>query len=380
MVGGTDITRPLEARIDLGNIKHNVAYLRGLLPAGCRFMAIVKANAYGHGDVEVSKAALSAGADCLGVALLEEVERLRDAGFSCPVYLLFEPPSEAVGRVLDNDVICSVYTRELAEAISAEADKRGTTARVHLKVDTGMRRVGVHPEDVAEFARMLARLPGISVEGIYTHFAVADRPDDPFTEKQMDLFEHAAAEAEGLVGRSLVKHAANSAGVLAFPRSHYDMVRVGIAMYGLSPSEHFRDVTELGPVMSLAGEIAMVKKVAAGEGISYGLTYTPSRETYVATIPIGYADGFSRVLSGKADVLIGGTRRSVVGTICMDLSMVELGPEPVPPGTPFMVIGTDGDEEITADEVAEKCGTINYEVVCAISARVPRVYTEGGAE
>ena len=343
-------------------------------------MAVVKANAYGHGDVEVSKAALSAGACCLGVALTEEAERLRSAGFSCPVYLLFEPPPEAAGSVLDNDIICAAYTPELAKALSAEAEKRGTTARVHLKVDTGMRRVGVHPGDVAGFARLLAGLPGLYVEGIYTHFAVATEPDDPFTEKQMDLFDTAASEAEKLLGRSLLKHAANSAGVLAFPRSRYDMVRVGIAMYGLSPSERFGDVTELRPALSLEGEVALVKKVAAGEGISYGLTYAPSEETFIATLPIGYADGFSRILSGKAEVLIGGTRRPVVGTICMDLSMVELGPEAVPPGTPFVIIGNDGGEEITADEVAEKCGTINYEVVCMISARVPRVYTEGGAE
>ena len=356
-----------------------MAYLKGLLPAECVFMAVVKANAYGHGDVEVSKAALSAGADCLGVALVEEAERLRGAGLSCPVYLLFEPPPEAAGSVLDNDIISAVYTPEFAGALSGEAEKRGATARVHLKVDTGMRRVGVHPGDVAEFARLLAGLPGLSVEGIYTHFAVATEPDDPFTEKQMDLFEAAVAEAELLLGRSLLKHAANSAGVLAFPRSHYDMVRVGIAMYGLPPSERFGDVAGLIPALSLVGEISLVKKVGAGEGISYGLTYAPSAEAYIATIPIGYADGFSRILSGRAEVLIDGTRRPVVGTICMDLSMVELGVKPVPPGTRFVVIGNDGDDEITAEEIAGKLGTINYEVVCMISARVPRVYTEGGA-
>ena len=377
---GADITRPLEARVDLGNIKHNVAYMKGLLPAECLFMAVVKANAYGHGDVEVSKAALSAGADSLGVALVEEAERLRGAGLSCPVYLLFEPPPEAAGSVLDNNIICAVYTHELAKALSGEAEKRGVTARVQLKVDTGMRRVGVHPGDVAGFARLLAGLPGLSVEGIYTHFAVATEPDDTFTEKQMDLFESAASEAEQLLGRPLLKHAANSAGVLAFPRSHYDMVRVGIAMYGLPPSERFGDVTGLIPALSLVGEISLVKKVGAGEGISYGLTYAPSAEAYIACIPIGYADGFSRILSGRAEVLIDGTRRPVVGTICMDLSMVELGVKPVSTGNRFVVIGKDGDEEITAEEIAGKLGTINYEVVCMISARVPRIYTEGGAE
>jgi len=342
-------------------------------------MAVVKANAYGHGDAPVSRAALSAGADCLGVALVEEAAALRSNGFSCPIYLLFEPPADAAGSALDNAVICSVYTPELAKALSREAVQRGRVAPVHIKVDTGMRRVGVHPESVEEFAGLLAGLTGISVEGIYTHFAVATEPDNPFTEKQIDLFEKAAAGAEKVLGRSLIKHAANSAGVLAFPSSHFDMVRVGIAMYGLPPSESLRGIAGIKPALSLEGRVAFVKKIEAGEGISYGLTYAPSEVAYIATLPIGYADGFSRILSGRAEVVIGGTRRPVVGTICMDLSMVELGPEPVLPGTRFVIIGSEGGEEITVDEVAERLGTINYEVVCMISSRVPRVYVEGGA-
>jgi alanine racemase len=372
-----DIVRPVVARVDLSAIRQNVTYLKGLTPGGCRFMAVVKANAYGHGDLEVSRAALAAGAECLGVALLEEAERLREAAFDCPIYLLFEPPCSAAPRVIAGDITCSLYTEALATALSQAALEAGRTAKVHIKVDTGMRRVGIYPRDASDFAGRLKELQGLHVEGIYTHFALATEPGDPFTDRQMDIFEKAAAEAEGVLGRKLIRHAANSAAVMAFPRSHYDMVRVGISMLGLPPSRHFADVEQLRPALSISGEVAFVKKVAAGEGISYGLEYAPVRDTHVGTLPLGYADGMSRILTGKADVLIGGRRRPVVGVICMDLCMVDLADEPVVAGTPFTVIGREGEEEITAEEVARKLGTINYEVCCAISPRVPRVYIDG---
>ena len=369
-----DIARPLVARIDLSAIRDNTAFLKGLIPAGCRFMAVVKANAYGHGDLEVSRAALRAGADVLGVALLEEAERLRDAGFDCPIHLLFETPPGAAARVAAAGVTCSLYTEGLAVALDGAVRGQGRTAPVHIKVDTGMRRVGIRPEAVGEFASVLGRLPGLEVEGIYTHFAVATEPGDPFTDRQMDLFEKAAAEAEAALGHRLVRHAANSAGVMAFPRSHYDMVRAGIAMYGLPPSESFAGVGGLRPALAVAGQISMVKKVKAGESISYGMQYSPPCSTYIGTLPLGYADAMSRILTGKTEVLVGGRRRPVVGAICMDTCMVDLGSEPVEPGAPFTVIGRDGTEEITADEVARRLGTINYEVCCMISSRVPRVY------
>lgn len=366
--------RPLEARIDLARIGHNVEYLKGLIPGGCLFMAVVKANAYGHGDVHVSRAALSAGADTLGVALVEEGVRLREAGFTCPIHVLFEPPPRGAAGVVAGDLTCSVYTAEPARALSAEAVRAGRTAPVHVKVDTGMRRVGLYPGDAPGFARFLAGLPGIEVEGIYTHFAVATEPENEFTAGQMEAFEAAAAATEKILGKRLVKHAANSAGVLAFPGSHYDMVRVGIAMYGLPPSRAFLDRDELRPAMSLVGEVSLVKEVRAGEGISYGLEYEPEVDTNIATLPVGYADGFSRLLTGKAQVLIGGRRRPVVGVICMDTCMVDLGDGRVAAGEPFTLMGRQQGEEINADEIAGRLGTINYEIVCMISSRVPRVY------
>ena len=371
-----EAVRPLAATVDLGRVKHNVRYLAGLTPPGCRFMAVVKANAYGHGDTRVAAAALDAGAHGLGVALVEEGAGLRQASFDCPIYLLFEPPPRGAAAAVELGLVCSVYSEPYARALSEACASQGRTVSVHLKIDSGMHRVGVPAARAGEFAGTLASLPGLELEGVYTHFAVATEPDDPFTAGQIETFERASAEVEAAVGHPVVKHAANSAGVMAFPRSHYDMVRVGIAMLGLPPSDAFAGVTELRPALTLAGEVAFVKQIAAGEGVSYGLTYAPERETWIATLPVGYADGLSRLLSNKAQVIIGGRRRPIVGTICMDLCLADLGPEPVEPGTRFTIIGEEGDERIRAEDVARQMGTINYEVACMISSRVPRLFID----
>lgn len=366
--------RPVVATVDLVAIRNNVAYLKSRMSEGCRLMAVVKANGYGHGDIQTAGAALEGGADRLGVALLEEAVRLREGGFACPIHLLFEPPVEAAAASVEAGIICNVYTRRFARSLSESAMERGREAVVHVKVDTGMRRVGIYPGDVAGFIEHLGDLPSVRVEGICTHFAVATEPQDRFTMEQLRQFEQSATAAENALGYELVKHAANSAGLLAFPESQYDMVRAGIAIYGLPPSSRFERGWPLSPALSLRGELGQVKRVGAGEGISYGLEYAPERDTYIAVAPLGYADGFTRLLSGKAEVLVEGKRRPVVGVICMDTCMVELGEEPVEPGTPFVVLGSDGEEEITAEDIAAKLGTINYEVTCMISSRVPRLY------
>lgn len=371
------IIRPLVAEVDLGCIRQNVSFLNGLTPPRCMFMAVVKANAYGHGAPQVSRAALDAGADCLGVALVEEGVRLRAEGFDCPIYLLFETTATGAARAVAEELICSVYTEEYAKALSAAALEQGKTVLVHVKVDSGMHRVGIAASDAAGFCSAIESLEGLEVTGIYTHFAVADDPDNAFTRSQIDRFVEACRAAESSLGRRLLKHAANSAGVMAFPESHFDMVRVGIAMLGLHPSEKVPTVERLQPALSLRGRISLIKRVPAGEGISYGLRYSPARDATIATLPVGYADGFSRLLSGKADALISGRRWPVVGTICMDACMVDLGESDVEPAEPFVLIGADGTERITAEEVADKMGTINYEVVCMISSRVPRVFVDG---
>lgn len=367
--------RPLFAKIDLSRIERNVRYLKGLTSSGCKFMAVVKSDAYGHGDVEVARAALGAGADCFGIALVEEAQSLRRAGIESPIFLLFEPPPTAADEVVSLGLTSSVYTKDYALALSEAASRAGCEIGVHLKVDTGMRRVGIEASEVIQFVEFLRNLEGVRMEGIYTHFAMAHQPESDFTERQMAIFGAASSEAEKVLGKKLVKHAANSAGVLCFPDSHYDMVRVGISMYGLSPSSALEQRCQnLEPALSLEGRVSYVREVKAGEGISYGLTYAPTSDTRIAVIPIGYGDGFRRNLSERGEVLIGGVRRPIAGTICMDLSMVDVGDAAVEAGTRFVVIGRDGNEEITADEVAQKISTINYEVVCMIGKRVPRIY------
>ncbi|MDD5447830.1 MAG: alanine racemase [Actinomycetota bacterium] len=367
--------RPLFAKIDLSRIERNVRYLKGLTSPGCKFMAVVKSDAYGHGDVEVAKAALDAGADCLGVALVEEAQNLVRAGIGPPIFLLFEPPPSSADEVVSLGLTSSVCTKGYALALSKAASRMGCEIGVHLKVDTGMRRVGIEVSEVTQFVEFLQSLKGVRVEGIYTHFAMAHQPESDFTSRQMALFEAASSEAEKVLGKKLVKHAANSAALLCFPASHYDMVRVGISMYGLPPSPALaRHCRSLEPALSLEGRVSCVKEVGAGEGISYGLTYAPREGTRIAVIPIGYGDGFRRSLSEKGEVLIKGMRRRVAGTICMDLSMIDVGDAAVEAGTRFVIIGKDDNEEITADEIAQKIGTINYEVLCMIGKRVPRIY------
>jgi len=366
--------RPLEAIVDLRKIKENLESLKALIPRNCSIMAVVKANGYGHGAVEVSRAALDAGASCLGVALLEEAIELRDSGFTCPIHLLFEPSASSVRTVVRQGLKPTVYTESFARSLSECSLEEGRISKVHLKVDTGMRRVGIDICDVEDFAELLSRLKGIDVEGICTHFAVATDPKNPFTQVQIERFKEAASTAEKIIGKKLVKHAANSAGVIAFHESHFDMVRIGIAMYGLYPSHEFARYVKLKPALSLRGNVVYSKRIKAGEGVSYGLEWSPETESWVATIPVGYADGFSRLLSGKGQVLIRGKRRDVVGVVCMDMCMVNLGEEKVEEGENFVIIGKDGDEEITVDEIAEMLGTINYEVTCMISSRVPRRY------
>ncbi len=371
-----DTSRPVRAIVNLSNLRSNISFLKSLIPDGCKFMAVVKANAYGHGDIQISRVALEAGADCLGVAILAEARRLRKAGFECPIHLLFEPAPDYATEAVALYLTCSLSAFEFARLLSDAASALKKKAKVHIKIDTGMHRVGIDPEDLDSFILCLSRLGGIDIEGIYTHFACADNPESGFTKKQMDVFERAFERAQEILGKELVKHAANSAAILAHKRSHYDMVRAGIAIYGLSPSGLIHPQGNLKPVMSIEGEVVFSKLVRRGEGVSYGLEYIAPSDTNIAVIPIGYGDGFSRILSGKAHVLIGGKRRKVVGNICMDLSMVETGNECFKKGTMFVAVGKQGEEEITIDELASILGTINYEVLCMLDRRIPRVYMD----
>ncbi|MDQ4006008.1 MAG: alanine racemase [Actinomycetota bacterium] len=364
--------RPTVARIDLDAIRHNA---RELKPASAELMAVVKADGYGHGDVEVARAATEAGATWLGVALVEEGVRLRAAGIDQPILLLSECPPGAAAGALSARLTPTVYSaRGLAELIEAAASS-SETPRIHVKVDTGMHRVGAPAGEAVRLARA-AGAGGLEVEGVWTHFARSEELRVSTTAEQLAAFHAAVRSLEDAGIHPRLLHTANSGATLGHPDSHLDLVRVGIALYGILPGEEVAGRATLRPVMSLRSRVSFVKRVAAGEGISYGHRYRATRSATIATIPIGYADGYRRGLSPGAQVLIRGRRFPVVGTITMDQLMVDVGDEAIEVGDHVVLLGPDGDDEIRAEELAGWAGTIGYEVVTGIGPRVPREYVD----
>ncbi len=371
------VYRHTAIQVDLESIRRNVKLFAARLGTGVEIMAVVKADAYGHGAVRVAGAALEAGASRLGVALVEEAEQLRQAGLDGPLHLLFEPPPASAERVVELGLIPSVYSLRYAEALAAEAKRQGVRLQVHIKLDTGMHRVGVAPRKLLELARSLAFSGVLKIEGLYTHLAMAAEPASPFTVRQMEIF-HACSEQLEKEGIQVpILHAAASGAAISYPDAVQSLVRLGIAMYGCYPSEEYRSLMSLEPALSLTTEVAEVMSVRKGEGLSYGLTHRFEQDTRVGLLPIGYADGLFRVLSNRMEVLIRGQRCRQVGTICMDLCMVDLGQTGAVRGDEVVIIGAQGEERIDAEEVAERAGTINYEVLCHLTRRVPRNYRNG---
>jgi alanine racemase len=362
------------ARVDPGAIAHNVRQMAAIA-APATVCAVVKAGGYGHGAVTTARAALDAGAGWLAVARVDEVTELRAAGIEAPVLLLSEPSPEEVDAALAARARLVVFRREAIDAVSARAtDLRLPAVELHLKVDTGMRRVGCRPEDAVPLAARIEESPGVRLEGTMTHLARADEPDDPTTDRQVDTFETTLADLESAGIPPGIVHAANSAGTMAFPRSRLDLVRVGIAIYGIPPAPGLARLVDLRPAMAWTSTVSMVKSVRAGDAVSYGHRYRFGKDSVVATVPVGYADGLRRRygLAG-GQVLIGGRRCPVVGVVTMDQAVVDCGPSSdVAVGDEVVLLGRQGAEEITADEVAGRLDTIGYEVVCGISARVPR--------
>ncbi len=368
------VDRPTAAIIDLSALAHNyqVAVQRA---EGRKILAVVKARAYGHGAVEVSRVLLGLGADMLGVALVEEGRELREAGITAPVLIMgaiFAEQAEAVAALGLTPV---VFNLSVARALSAAAKKNKTTVPVHVKIDTGMGRIGVSPEDAPDFIAELKKLDNILVEGLMTHFADVDRQDKEFPARQMDRFEALLTGLEAQGTHIPVRHAANSAALLDYQRALFTMVRPGLMLYGYSPLEEIRAGADLRPVLSLVTRIAFIKKTQAGVPISYGRTFVTKRKSLIATLPIGYADGYSRGLSNKGEAIVRGVKARVVGRVCMDMCMLDVTDVPgVREGDEVVLIGDRGNERITADDLATKTGTIAYEVLCGISYRVPRVY------
>lgn len=372
------MTRPTAAQVDLGAISANVAWLRQLV-APAEVCAVVKADGYGHGALAAARAALAGGATHLAVALVEEGAVLRAGGIGAPILVLSEPAD--LELAVRHRLEPTVYRAEAIAAVHHLAVQGDRRLPVHLKVDTGMHRVGAPPEAVLDLARLVDRTLGVELASVWTHLAVADEPDHRFTATQLDRFDTVLASLREAGLEVPLVHAANSAGAIAHPRARYGMVRAGIATYGLAPSAalHAR-AAGLRPALSLRSAVSFVKVVPAGDALSYGLRHRFERDAVVATVPIGYADGVPRRFGAAGgQVLIRGRRRPVVGTVTMDQLMVDCGPPgdvdaAVERGDEVVLIGRQLDESVTADEWAEWLGTINYEVVCGISSRVPREY------
>ena len=365
------------AEIDLTAIRHNAALLAERA-APASLCAVVKANGYGHGAEPAACAALEAGATRLAVACVEEGMALRRAGITAPALLLSEPLPEAMDDVVAFALTPTVYTEQgIAAVADAAAARRAALPHpVHVKVDTGMHRVGAAPAEAVRLALSVRQSPELTLEGLWTHFAVADVPEDSFTRLQAERFQEVVDELAGLGVRPPLLHTCNSAGVLAHPSCRYDLVRCGIALYGIPPSRQLEGLADLQPALSLRSRVSYVREVGPGEGISYGLRYRTAGLTQLATVSIGYADGVPwRLGTTGGEVLVGGRRRAIAGSVTMDQILVDCGDGgSVHPGDEVVLLGRQGGEEIRAWEWAERAGTIAYEVVCGVGPRVKRVY------
>jgi len=378
----------LKAEIDLKAIAHNVKELRRITHPKTRLMAVVKANGYGHGVVEVAQCALQNGAAALGVARIEEGIQIRKDGIRAPILIFGYTPAQLAADLLKFDLTQTICTFASAQAFSQTAASLRKKLKVHLKIDSGMGRLGLLPQDfksdnpaainadAIQETITIASLPGLELEGIFTHFATADSANKSYADKQIRIFTNYLKQLQRAGLNPPVRHAANSAALIDMPQSHLDMVRPGIALYGLYPSDEVKKKTvDLKPAMALKTSVVHLKKVPAGFYVSYGITHKTPKPTTIATVPVGYADGLNRLLSSRGQMLVHGRRVPIIGRICMDLTMLDVGDiENVKVGDEVVIFGQQGNETLTVDEMAAALNTINYEIVSTITARVPRVY------
>lgn len=361
--------------IDRSAIAHNVRAIAGHVGPGVKLIAVVKANAYGHGACEVARTALANGASWLAVARVMEGIELRLAGIKSPILVMSYTVPGEIRVGIEHDLTLTVTEWPIAKQVSAHAQALNKTARVHVKIDTGMGRFGLLPDESLPFFERLKSLPGIEVEGVYSHFAVADARDKTYTWDQFERFSRVVSQLDAAGYRIPVRHIANSAATLDLPTTHLDAVRVGIAMYGLRPSDQSDPAVTLRPALALKSQVVRVQTLPAGASISYGRTYVTPREMPVALIPVGYGDGYHRLLSNRGAVLIRGQRAPIVGRVCMDQFVVDVSHVgPVAVGDPVVLIGEQGGDCISAEEVARWAETINYEVTTSLLPRVPRIY------
>lgn len=373
--------RPVWAEINLDNLAHNMREVRRVTDENSLVTAVVKADAYGHGSVVVSDTFLKNGADRLAVATLSEAIELRKAGIKAPILILGYTPDSQHTLAMEYDIIETIYTLESAKVLSQMAVQNNRKVKIHLKVDSGMGRIGFLPnEESIDSIVEICNLPNIEVEGVFTHFAKADEVDKAYTKIQFNRFKWVVERLEERGIDIPIVHCANSAAIIDMPEYDLDMVRGGIIIYGLYPSKEVNSKkVDLKPAMTLKATVSNIKDVSEGFGVSYGQIFKTSRKSKIATIPIGYADGYSRLLTGKATVSIKGKRVPVVGKICMDQCMLDVTDvEDVQIGDEVILFGDGSNNSPHIDEIAEALGTINYEVVCMVSRRVPRVYMKDG--
>lgn len=365
------------AEIDRDAIAHNYRQIKKNIPKYTGIMAVVKADAYGHGAIEIAQILEKEGVDYLAVAIAAEGAQLRDIGIKTPILVLGYTPATSVGVLIENDLTQTIFSYEMAKYISYEASKLDKKVKIHIKVDTGMGRIGFlpHPTSIEEIVE-INKLPNIEIEGIYTHFSSADEEDKTYTRKQNSVFNGFLKELGQVDIDAPIIHVANSAAIIMHKYTHSNMVRLGISLYGHYPSESVKSYpVGLVPAMSLKSQVVHIKEVPKGQPIGYNRKYTTKDVTKIATIPIGYADGYSRGLSNKGRVLIRGEYAPIIGNICMDQFMVDVTHiNYVAVGDEVVLFGKQDGNEITVEEIADILNTINYEVICMIGKRIPRIY------
>lgn len=370
-----EIARPAWLKIDLGALRHNFKQIQNITP-NTKIMAVVKANAYGHGDVKVAKTLLSEGAYGLAVATLAEGIMLRQAGVVAPILLLSFVDYNSMYQAIQYNLTQTVYTLEMAKTISETAAELGDDAKIHLAFDSGMGRIGFREgEESLKVAAEISKLPNIEIAGVFSHFASADETDKAYTQMQLAKFQKFVVDLENLGIKPEIIHTANSAAIMDMPETHCNMVRAGIIMYGCYPSEEVvKSKIDLKPVMSFKAKITCVKTIDAGDSVSYGRIFTADAPMKIATIPVGYADGFNRKHSNNGYVMVKGHKAQIVGRVCMDQFMVDVTGIDVAIGDEVLLWGKNGDDILPIEEVAEQIGSFNYELLTCLSARLPRLY------
>ncbi len=373
------IYRPSWVEVNLAHVKHNYQTVRKIVGDDVIICAVVKADAYGHGAVEVSKACIEAGAEYLTVAILSEAIALREAGITVPILIMGWTPEEGFAQAITHEICLSIFNLNEAERLNQIALELGKKALVHLKLDTGMSRLGMQADEAGlQLAEAVLHMEGISVEAIFSHFSKGDEADKTFAMQQLELFCRFTETLEQRTGVHIpIRHMAASAGIIDIPESHFEMVRPGIMLYGYQPSDEMHHIADLKPVLSWKARVAHVKTLPAGRFIGYNGTFELQKETLVATVPVGYGDGYSRLQSNNGYVICRGKRLPIIGKICMDQFMVDASVLPdLQLGDEVILLGEADGAAITVTEMAHHWGTIEHEVTCGIAARVPRIYVD----